>query len=233
MTNAKAELYSYIQNIKKQCPTLNKMTDVEPFCNKNNINLILHSFDDNGICGFACIGEKKDTIVLNSRRNEIESFFDFIHEFIHTKRHRNVASMWLLCSDKKQNSFLEWEANEGAAEFIAPYKLFIPAFSDLYDLYMERFDIWKIIYGWVNVPQVLAGKFGISEMMAIHRIENLSYEIEQYRSKGTVEGIALYSKKAQNKLNIVAKNYIDELNLEEMKRRLSAIDSRAVSAMGF
>ena len=126
--NAKAELYHFIESMRKKYPLLCYCRDIESFCKDNNIHLYIRDFDSYGFCGAAFVGKKHDTIILNGRRNKYEMIFDFIHELIHTKKHRDEENQTFTCFDKKQNSFIEWEANEGAAEFLVNYKLFIPVF---------------------------------------------------------------------------------------------------------
>ena len=46
---------------------------------------------------------------------------------IHLALHRRLEQKTFNCFDKvqaNQNPFTEWQANEGAAEFFVPYKIF-------------------------------------------------------------------------------------------------------------
>ena len=53
--------------------------DIE-FCN----------FKTPGLCGVAMVGDKSDTIVLNSNRTSEEQNFDCGHEFLHLAEHRKI-----------------------------------------------------------------------------------------------------------------------------------------------
>ncbi|MBP0958395.1 MAG: ImmA/IrrE family metallo-endopeptidase [Oscillospiraceae bacterium] len=209
--NAKADLYSFIERMRNQYLALYYVRDIKGFCDSNSISLYIKNFDSRGFCGAAFVGEKKDTIVLNGRRNTKEMMFDFVHEFIHTRKHRHEEKHEFTCFDKRQNSFLEWEANEGAAEFLVNYKLFIPIFCELYEFYANRVEAWQLVYGGVSLIQELAKRFSVTEMIILNRIKNLSYEIDQY-SKGTsVDHIFLLSGNQQSIYNITPTNYIENI----------------------
>lgn len=211
--NAKAELYQFIDEMRNQYALLCYCRDINSFCINNNIDLYVHNFDLSGFCGAAFVGKKHDTIVLNGRRNQYEMFFDFIHELIHTKKHRDLEEQAFTCFDRKQNSFLEWEANEGAAEFLVSYRLFIPAFSELYDVYENNYALWKQKYGITTITQELADMFAVTEMIIINRIRNLSYEIDQYREGTSVNNIYLLSGNQQTMYNITPTNYSEKVSL--------------------
>lgn len=181
-SNAKADLYHFISDMRKRYSSLcySKDRDIKGFCDANNINLLLKDFNSKGLCGAAFVGEKHDTIILNSCRNRLEMGFDFIHELVHTRKHRNCKDRFFTCFDAKQDTFTEWEANEGTAEFLVGYKAFIPTFCELYDMYVNCYDLWTITYGEATLIQELADRFLVTEMIIINRIKNLSYEIDQY-----------------------------------------------------
>lgn len=205
--DAKTELYYFVNNLRKQYSTLCYNRDIEGFCIANNISLYRHNFESRGLCGMALVGEKHDTIVLNESRNECERIFDFIHELIHTKKHRAIGEQIFTCFDKKQNSFLEWEANEGAAEFLVGYKTFIPLFCDLYDTYIDYYDVWSLFNGETSITKELAERFAVTEMVIKNRIKNLSYEIDQYRNGISIDNVRLLSGRKQASYNIKTTDY--------------------------
>lgn len=209
--NAKASLYQFIEGLRNQYPTIYYDRDIESFCNKNNIALFVKEFDSNGICGAACIGKNCDTIILNGKRTQKEMFFDFIHEFIHTRKHRQKDIREFACFDKKQNSFLEWEANEGAAEFLVRFKLFIPTFCELYEIYTNNPDEWKLKFGTRSIIQELANRFNVTDMIVLNRIKNLSYEIDQYRKGTDIDQIYFLSGNQQIQYNITPTNYSESI----------------------
>lgn len=217
--NFKKELYNFISDLRRQYPLLcySKDRDIKGFCNANNIELHLRTFDSKGLCGAAFFGEKHDTIILNSCRNKIEMTFDFIHELVHTKKHRNIENQFFTCFDGKQNTFLEWEANEGAAEFLVGYKVFIPLFCELFDMYMNCYSLWEITYGSETLFEELANRFGVTEMVIINRIRNLSYEIDQYKKGANLDRINLFSSNVRSHNNIDSTDYQSIIQKEQLK----------------
>lgn len=218
-SNYKMELYNFISCLRKQYPLLcyTKDRDIRNFCNVNNIELHLKDFDSKGLCGAAFVGEKHDTIILNSCRNKVEMTFDFIHELIHTKKHRNLNEHFFACFDGKQNTFIEWEANEGAAEFLVGYKIFIPLFCELYDIYVNNNALWEIMYGNITLHEELANRFCVTEMVIKNRINNLSYEIDQLKKGVDIEHIYLLSNNQQHRYNIQSTDYSNIISKLDLK----------------
>lgn len=71
--------------------------------------------------------------MLNARHSVEELNFDCGHELIHLTKHRGLGLSSFHCFDTlkpKQDPFIEWEANEGAAELTVPYRSFLPLLSD-------------------------------------------------------------------------------------------------------
>ena len=226
-SNAKSDLYHYISDMRNRYPSLcySNDRDIKGFCDANNIELLLNNFQSRGICGAALVGEKHDTIVLNNCRNELEMGFDFIHELVHTQRHRNSEKPFFTCLYSEQDTFIEWEANEGAAEFLVPYKAFIPVFCELYDVYVNCYNLWKLTYGETTFTQELADRFLVTEMIIINRIKNLSYEIDQYMKSSNVDKISVLSNSAQKRFGIEATDYAGEIECLELEHAFEDIDN--------
>lgn len=225
--NAKEDLYKFIGGMRKQYASLCYLRDIKSCCASNNIQLVTRKFDTSGFCGAACVGKKHDTIILNERRNDKERMFDFVHELIHTRKHRNNEHQEFACFDKSQDSFIEWEANEGAAEFLVSYKIFIPQFCELYDMYTSKPVEWDLEYGSMSLVQALADSFSATEMIIKNRIRNLSYEIDQYRNGVKTDSILLLSAKQQEQRGIEPTNYYDKV--ERIQIRHSFLNSPLAS----
>lgn len=114
-------------------------------------------------------------VILNSNRNETEKRFDYTHELMHIALHRNIKRHFKCFDNPKQtqDKFIEWEANEGAAEFLLPYRLFIPVYVQLAKAHARE---------WLNSPpiRILSKKFNVTEAVVSNRIKSLNYEIYQY-----------------------------------------------------
>lgn len=176
----KAELYdaiSYLRayfNINWCDYPINSMYYCE---STNEISVLPVPFITKGLRGMAVLGNQlqKDIILLNQNRSHEELNFDCGHELMHLFFHRN-KKMSFKCFEKikpQQNKYLEWQANEGAAEFLVPYKLFLPIVKQSY----EGFYSWQDI---MEFRMVAAKRFNVSESVINYRLENLKYELLQY-----------------------------------------------------
>lgn len=155
-----------------------------------------------GICSFGRDGDI-DVIVLSSHRTAIEQNFDCMHEYFHLHEHRNEKKDAFYCYENvqsKQNKFLEWQANEGAAEILMPYKEFIPLFWQFL-CYQQTDNQFPVI-------EALAACYCVTTAVAEYRIRSLSYEIHQYERGISPESIVLMSYNQQRKRNIVSPDYI-------------------------
>ncbi len=156
---------------------------VSMFVYYGSFDLEYHKFKAPGVCGVAMVGKKVDTVILNSNRTPEEQNFDCGHEFTHLIKHRKIQDYFKCFTSTKpwQNRFLEWQANEGSAQFIVPYQDFIPRFVDL----LEQNTTW--------IPGTLAEHYHVTVPVINYRIDNLSYEIDQYRAGKSINQLRLLS----------------------------------------
>ena len=184
--NAKENLYVYVDRVRENLGLSKYDTQVNTIeiCAKRilGIDVLYHQFNTNGFCGFALVGDKRDTVVLNESRSPIERNFDCGHELIHLLKHRNEQTTFQ-CATKSQNSFLEWEANEGAAQLIVPYQDLIPRFVKLLDA------------GTKGIEGMLADYYHVTTQVIDIRIDNLAYEIDQYRYGVCIDHLELLSRR--------------------------------------
>lgn len=106
---------------------------------------------------------------------------------IHLFKHRNEQTDCFQCFDNirnQQNPYLEWQANEGSAELLMPYKIFIPMLADLISS--------KISYQ--KIKQIMVQEFNVTESMIWYRIENLKYEFHQfYKQNKSIDELVVLS----------------------------------------
>lgn len=158
-------------------------------------------FKTPGLCGVAMVGNKTDTIILNLNRTSEEQNFDCGHEFLHLTKHRKIQDSFNCFTNTKpqQRTFLEWQANEGSAQllvpFLVPYQDFIPRFLKL--LESEAFGIQYTLAEYYHVtPQVIN-----------IRLDNLSYEIDQYREGARLDCLELLSRRQRTQRGITSTCY--------------------------
>ena len=129
--------------------------------------------------------------------------FAAAHELIHCEHHPIIRGATFKSYDTighMQNRFLEWEANEGAAEFIMPYQIFIPLFF----AYVECHD------GMIrHAVEDLAIFFRVNVAAIDYRIASLRYELWQYAFGIPIRQITVMSASLQKKKGIHVNGAID------------------------
>ena len=183
--------------------------DMIELCVKDGVLLQKLPFKTKALRGMASIGStpKNDVILLNTDRSKREQNFDCGHEFVHLCIHRNLNQKTFNCIDTiyaRQDVFIEWQANEGAAEMIVPMKIFLPFVKKNYsgDGYYAN-----IIY----LKEQAANMFNVTEKVIECRLENLKYEIHQYLNGVPLNDIEILSLSQQKrkKINIKSLNDIE------------------------
>lgn len=216
MQNAKKDLYRYIDLMRYnlQFPLHAHPLNLIELCERSpKTEVRYHEFSTFGFCGAALAGEYSDTIVLNSRRSFGEMNFDCGHEIIHLARHRNRNDGVFNCFSGCQNSFIEWEANEGAAQLLVPYQDFIPRFLQLLTQNKQSC--------FYTPCEQLAKYYNVSTQVINLRIDNLSYEIDQYRAGVPMDQIHLLSRSQQQRLGIHPTTYSTVIDFSTLGHALS------------
>jgi len=203
----KADLYKFVDALRAQ---LNISYDSYPInsikiCKDDDTtDLVFNKFNTDGFCAMAFVGKKCDTIVLNTSRTPEEQNFDCAHEIMHLTKHRNKRIVFG-CHEKliaARDSFLEWEANEGAAEFLVPYRLLLPLVKEAKPQMRDFGDYRKFkIY--------VAKYFGVTETVIKLRLESLKYEISQYLDGIPLDDVAIKSNKQLHNEGIQCKSFND------------------------
>lgn len=192
INNAKEDLYARIDKMRKNLGITSYDTPINALdlCTNrvSDVEIKYHTFDTAGFCGAAFAGSKMNTIVLNSTRSKTEQNFDCGHELVHLVRHRNKNCGVFNCFTKNQNSFLEWEANEGSAQFLVPYQDFIPRFVDL------------LSFNATGIQSILAAHYHVTTQVINIRLDSLAFEIDQYRNGTPISHITLLSRRQQLRL---------------------------------
>ena len=199
----KASLYQRVQNVRKQ---LNitlldyPINSISLFTETMGRKLGYAPFKKSALRGVASIDKEnpvRDVILLNASRTKLEQNFDCAHEIIHTIAHRNLPGVSSFnCFEtvsEKQDPFIEWQANEGAAELLVPYKDFIPTYIEL-----SR----KNARSWYGTPPLkeLTERYNVTETVIQNRISSLNYEIYQYMEHGDINRIEILSQNKQKQI---------------------------------
>lgn len=180
--------------------------DLIDYCVKRGVIIQSVPFKTYGLRGMAVIGneDEEDIILLNSNHSKIEQNFYCVHEIVHLCLHRTCGHNVFNCFEnikENKNSYLEWHANEGAAEFFVPYKILLPIIKEKIGLSTDYNVIETAKYE-------IAELFNVPDTVITYRLENLKYEIYQYINGTPLESIKILSLKQQEKQKI----YTQSLN---------------------
>jgi hypothetical protein len=117
-----------------------------------------------------------------------------MHLTFHRKLDRTLFSFENASS--QQNPFYEWQANEGAAELLVPYKDFIPKYIEVAKR-VRRVPTYKS-----DINDELAPIYGVTDYVINNRIKNLQYEIYQYKNGVPLDELVILSKRKQEEYGI-------------------------------
>lgn len=210
-------LYLEIDKLRKKYNLNYTTVNFRDLCDKLKIQVAPAAFETDGLRGMAFKGSNfsEDVILLSDKRTECEQNIDCGHEFIHLYLQRNELITGFNCFEKirpQQDSYFEWQANEGSAELLLPYKFLLPKINkSLFEL-----NDWSIID---KFKRNLAKELNLTPAVVQFRLESLKYEIHQYVNLGiSLENIEILSNAAQQKRNINVKslNDIEDKNFSNM-----------------
>lgn len=198
----KKNLYAEIENLRDYIGISysNYPLDVVSLC-RSQKDLIVgkRNFNTKGLKGVLAIQDGLSAIMLDANQSAAEQNFFCAHELIHSALHRDLGYKNFNCFDKaspQQNSSIEWQANEGAAELLIPYKIFIPSF-------VHQYRTNSSLY----IRTALSKKYNVSYQVIYNRIENLRFEIMQYEQGIPIDDIELLSKRKQEQCGIISTDY--------------------------
>lgn len=189
----KAELYKKVWRLKRSLgySELEYGMDLVNDLKRMHVKIETVPFKTNGLRGMSVVGDKDncDIILLNSCRTQAEQNFDCGHETLHLNLHRHLDRKTFNCFDgptANQDPYLEWQANEGAAEFLIPSYIFIPMVRRTINYDMPQCEIDRF-------KNEAATKFKVPASVIGHRLDNLKYEILQYFIGGDIRHITFES----------------------------------------
>lgn len=227
---SKEELYLLIDYIRYNFNIdTNEVFNVPRFCQdnfKDIINYDFHKFNDTKIGGFLVKNKipEKSYITVNTSKEPISTIFDLTHEMIHFLLHPEDRKHYISSSLCDIDNF-EWQANEGAAELLVPYKQFIPNFVKAIKHCNSRIE-------YIELLNRLSDKYKVSTAVLEYRISGLKYEINQYENGTSIDKIHFLSRRAQEEQGIFINSYNDIFKRKkvELKSILSQFSFDVISA---
>lgn len=215
---SKEDLYLLIDYIRDSFNIdIDNVFNVPYFCKnyfKDIIEYDFHKFNDIKIGGFLIKNRfpDKSFITVNASKEPISTIFDLTHEMIHFLLHPEDRKHYISSSLCDIDNF-EWQANEGAAELLVPYKRFIPYFTNNIKNCKSREDYLALL-------SHLSDKYTVSTSVLEYRISSLKYEINQYQNGTPIDKIKFLSKRAQEEQGIFIEPYSNIFKKEKTELRL-------------
>ena len=122
-------------------------------------------------------------ILLNGLFSAPSLRFTLAHELVHLMLHPPAAQN--VCTEElaSPKGVLEWEANEGAAELLLPYRQVLPYFTTLTGLSSSQ------------KTERLSARFQVSPTAARYRLEGLKGDWEDYISGTALSDLPLLSRR--------------------------------------
>ena len=164
----------------------------EQFAASDRIDFVTLPFKTRGLRGMAVLAQEegqRDVILLNSCLDEREQNFYCAHELCHLILHREAPKRQFNCFDKlrpHQDPRIEWQANEGAAEILIPYRSLLPRVRAAWPHLCTAEDIRRF-------RLALADTYLVSPTVIGIRLESLRYEIAQHLSGVPVDRVEVLS----------------------------------------
>ena len=213
MANAKRELYDQVHCVRDAM----RLRDAEPLniidwitTHVPQISIGTKHFHTRGMTGMLVTerGNPNDNaIILNELRSPREQNFDCTHEFIHYCLHLDGTTTIFECFDESptQDTFREWQANEGAAELLVPFKAFAPMIKRHYNKFLT-------LNGLLDFRDMAARTFSVTPAMIKTRLDVMRYEILQYLDHVPLTEIEYLSMNQQDQraISISSLNEVEE-----------------------
>ena len=207
----KEDVYKAVNLVKKE---LALSDDPEEFCTAlaemGELRLEIHKFNSNRLGGFIVKNEEgSSAIVINGLLSREARAFCLAHELMHLIFHP-VGGYDKTPGEDNGQSFTEYFANEGAAEWILPWRKFGVHVA-------EAWDFLKIPSDIAEFKIACAVRFSVTPTAVFYRLETLKYEIWQLRQNIEPDKIKVRSQKWMTQQGILTESLNERESL--MKKR--------------
>lgn len=141
--------------------------DPYAFVKTRDILLTQHRFTNERLHGILVRAGRKYGIILDTRLTPAQQRFTLTHELVHFELHYGEPSTATF-----HDQGVEYQADEGAAELLMPYRDFIPRMA-----FMRR----KFLKNQTAALSFLASFYRLDCEMVRRRLLSLSYELDLYQ----------------------------------------------------
>ncbi|MDL2253743.1 ImmA/IrrE family metallo-endopeptidase [Ruminococcaceae bacterium OttesenSCG-928-I18] len=192
----KAELYAHVERFSRDNKLKPDQYPRNALAVSTQYGLTVHyaEFTSDRIRGVALISD--NLTILNYRLLPRQRNYFAAHELVHHDNHGDIKTEFYCSVGNPDNrKYYEWEANEGAAEFLVPYKSLLPTIKcNIRDIHSpDDMEVFR-----TN----LAKQFNVPKQTIYYRMERLKYAIYQYLGGTPLSQLVIISHKEQESRGI-------------------------------
>ena len=189
--HSRSALYKALDGCRQQL-SLSLEQPVDPYrlAVQLGCDVAVHFFECQAVAGMLLQSAKEEppflaVALLNGARTSQSQRFTLAHEMVHFMLHPRIPQR--ICRDSAAAGSvpLEWEANEGAAELLLPYRRMLPFLASMAALPFPQ----KV--------QRISARFQVSLITARFRLEGLKGDWEDYMSGTALSALPLLSRRAR------------------------------------
>ena len=190
---SRSALYQALDDCRQQL-SLSLEQPVDPYrlAVQLGCDVAAHFFECQAVAGMLLQSAKEEppflaVVLLNGARTSQSQRFTLAHEMVHLMLHPRIPQRICRDSAAAEPVPLEWEANEGAAELLLPYRQMLPLLASMSALSPSQ----KV--------QRISARFQVSPITARFRLEGLKEDWNNYMSGTALSALPLLSRRARNK----------------------------------
>lgn len=195
----KAQLYAFVREKRRELGinlSSYPLHSQEIAGRYGNLVLQHREFSSKKIGGML-VKNRVSVMTLNTLHSQAEQNFYGFHELVHFW---DDPKSEYLCIDGQvpiQDRYIEWKANEGAAEMAVPFETFLP---DVVGIISDCDSLGVAREGCL---EVLSWAYKVSPSVIDIRLQSLAYELWQHSQGTPVENVVLMSANEQKKRGVI------------------------------
>lgn len=196
----KAELYHVVDSCRTRFfPAVSR----DPLCIQRacqahlGLEIDFHAFKTKGLRGVAFVRE--GIICLDAKMSPVRQKFYCAHEAFHVLLHAELSWRFRCYDDRPalHDDYLEWQANEAAAELLIPHRTFLRKVSQAAAAIGTGRD-------FLLLRAELSDYFGVTPAMVKTRFDSLKYELIQCLAGVPIDHLTFMSEHRQRTRGITA-----------------------------
>lgn len=189
-------LYHRIDSMRRKYG-IRGVFDPYAFVETQQVPIVLHRFTNERLRGILVRAGRHYGVILDTRLTQAERRFTLTHEIVHFELHYGESG-----GATFQDGGFEYQADEGAAELLMPYRDFIPRAASMRRRYLKS---------QTAAVAALAAFYRLDCEIVRRRLTSLSYELDLYRKGVPVCEIEPLSSRRRQALGVKYRRFGEPL----------------------